>query len=348
MKNFFYFFWIVLFGLYACQGNAQKNVDKEKIRKEIYLAGGCFWGTEHFFKQINGVRKTEVGYANGRTANPLYEQVCRNNTGHAETVRVIYDEEEVTLPLLLELYFKTIDPTSLNRQGGDVGTQYRTGIYYTDQVDRPVIEAEIAKLAKTYAKPIVIEVRPLKNFYKAEEYHQDYLDKNKNGYCHIAPELFVMAREANRKIKKYARPDEATLRRTLTEMQYNVTRKNGTEPPFRNAYFDEFREGIYVDIISGEPLFVSTDKFDSGCGWPAFSKPISKSLITENVDKSHGMTRVEVRSSKSDAHLGHVFTDGPADKGGLRYCINSASLRFIPKDRMKVEGYGSYLNLFDK
>ena len=321
------------------------------IAAEIYLAGGCFWGTEHFLKQIRGVESTQAGYANSIVANPSYEQVCSGKTDAAETVKVVYDPETLDLSTLLELYFKTIDPTSLNRQGNDRGTQYRTGIYYTNPEDLPIIRQAIEALAAQYKEPIAIEVKPLKNFYPAETYHQDYLDKNPNGYCHINPALFDLARKANApksnapKAKTYQKPDDATLRKRLTPEQYAVTQKNATEPAFHNEYWNEHRAGIYVDITTGEPLFVSTDKFDSGCGWPSFSKPIQKDLITEKKDTSYGMVRTEVRSKSGNAHLGHVFTDGPKDKGGLRYCINSASLRFIPKDKMKEEGYGEYLPL---
>ena len=184
------------------------------------------------------------------------------------------------------------------------------------------------------------------NFYPAETYHQDYLDKNPGGYCHINPALFEMARKANApKTKVYQKPDDSTLRKELSAEQYAVTQKNATEPAFHNEYWNEHRPGIYVDITTGEPLFVSTDKFDSGCGWPSFSQPIQKDIIAEKKDTSHGMIRTEVRSKTGDAHLGHVFTDGPKEKGGLRYCINSASLRFIPKEKMKEEGYGEYLPL---
>lgn len=330
--------------------NNQKNKSMGNL-SEIYFAGGCFWGTEHFMKQIDGVKTTEVGYANGYTENPTYKQVCTGDTGFAETVKVSYDPQEVDLKLLLNLYFKTIDPTSLNRQGGDRGTQYRTGIYYIDNNDLPVIKEVVEEVAQKYNKPIVVEVEPLSNFYKAEGYHQDYLDKNPGGYCHLSPDLFDFAKKANAAKKEkytYQKPDYATLRSKLTDEQYAVTQKNATEHPFSNEYWNEFREGIYVDITTGEPLFISTDKFDSGCGWPSFSKPIDKELIKENRDTSHGMIRTEVRSQKGDAHLGHVFADGPAEKGGLRYCINSASLRFIPKDRMEKEGYGEYIHLLEK
>lgn len=341
----------------------QKNVMDHQ--REIYLAGGCFWGTEHFMKQIQGVKNTQVGYANGNIVNPTYQQVCHGNTGFAETVKVVYDPQEVDLPFLLELYFKTIDPTSLNRQGNDRGTQYRTGIYYTDKADLPVIEKAVYALAREYKKPLAIEIKPLTNFYVAEGYHQDYLDKNPGGYCHISPELFEMARKAHPEQKKeiesseavksdktgdpvYRKPDDARLKACLSPEQYAVTQKNATEPPFRNEYWNEYRGGIYVDITTGEPLFISTDKFDSGCGWPSFSKPIQKGLIEERMDTSHGMRRVEVRSKTGNAHLGHVFNDGPREQGGLRYCINSAALRFIPKEDMEAQGYGEYLPLLEK
>lgn len=316
------------------------------IAAEIYFAGGCFWGTEHFLKQIKGVESTQVGYANSKVANPSYEQVCSGKTNAAETVKVVYHPEEVDLRLLIDLYFQTIDPTSLNRQGNDRGTQYRTGIYYTNIDDVAVIHQAVRELETKYNNPIVVEVKPLENFYPAELYHQDYLEKNPTGYCHINPALFEMAREANApKNKSYQKPDDATLREKLSAEQYAVTQKSATEPAFRNEYWDEHRPGIYVDVTTGEPLFVSTDKFDSGCGWPSFSKPIKKELIEEKKDTSHGMLRTEVRSKTGDAHLGHVFTDGPKDKGGLRYCINSASLRFVPKEKMEEEGYGEYLSL---
>ncbi len=345
------FVFILLTSCLACANNRAGQTEKKedmKSTKDIYLAGGCFWGTEHFLKLIDGVETTQVGYANGNIANPTYKQVCTGTTDFAETVKVQYDPVKVDLAFLIDLYFKTIDPTSVNKQGNDRGTQYRTGIYYTDPEDLSVIQETVHRLAATYTRPLAVEIKPLENFYPAEEYHQDYLDKNPGGYCHIHPELFDLARKAKMPKKSapvYSKQDDAALRSKLTPEQYAVTQKNATEPAFHNDYWDEHRPGIYVDITTGEPLFVSTDKFDSGCGWPSFSKPIDRKLIQEKTDTSHGMVRTEVRSAAGDAHLGHVFTDGPADKGGLRYCINSASLRFIPKDKMKAEGYGDYIDL---
>ena len=343
--------FVLLISCLACANNQAGQAERKKdmeSTKEIYLAGGCFWGTEHFLKLIDGVETTQVGYANGNIANPTYKQVCTGTTDFAETVKVQYDPLKVDLPFLIDLYFKTIDPTSVNKQGNDRGTQYRTGIYYTDPADLSVIQETVRRLAATYTRPLAVEIKPLENFYPAEDYHQDYLDKNPGGYCHIHPELFDLARKAKMPKKSapvYSKPDDAALRSKLTPEQYAVTQKNATEPAFHNDYWNEHRPGIYVDITTGEPLFVSTDKFDSGCGWPSFSKPIDRKLIHEKMDTSHGMVRTEVRSATGDAHLGHVFTDGPADKGGLRYCINSASLRFIPKEKMQAEGYGEYISL---
>ena len=306
------------------------------------------------------MEKTEVGYANSNVPDPTYREVCTGRTGAAETVKVEYNPAEVSLPFILNLYYQTIDPTSLNQQGNDRGTQYRTGIYYTDKDELPVIEKSLDTLQRHFSKPLAIEVAPLKNFYPAEDYHQDYLDKNPGGYCHINPGLFKLAREVrdpsieksnetgNNSIsmeRKYTRPSDAELRKKLTPLQYEVTQNAATERPYANEYNKEFRPGIYVDIVTGEPLFLSTDKFESGCGWPAFSKPISADLIKGYRDTSHGMDRIEVRSASGDSHLGHVFNDGPAETGGLRYCINSASLKFIPLAEMQKEGYGDLIPL---
>ncbi len=323
--------------------------------KTIYLAGGCFWGTEHFMRQIRGVISTQVGYANSIVANPDYKTVCTGVTEAAETVEVEYNPEIISLERLLQLYFMTIDPTSLNRQGGDSGTQYRTGIYYTDPADLPVIEKALDYERGEVRGTIVTEIQALKNFFPAEEYHQDYLEKNPGGYCHINPALFRIAREANAEAEavkketkgKYEAPSDNELKEKLSPLQYAVARENLTEPPFRNEYYDEYRPGIYVDIVTGEPLFLSTHKFESGCGWPAFSRPIDSSLIAENRDLTHGMDRTEVRSKNGDTHLGHVFDDGPEELGGVRYCINSASLRFVPYEDMEREGYGEFKPLVD-
>lgn len=321
------------------------NDRKKEDVKEIYLAGGCFWGTEKYLSQVKGIVNTEVGYANGNTANPTYEDVCYRKTGHAEAVKVLYDPNIVSLEFILKLYYDVINPLSINRQGNDIGTQYRTGIYYTDIEDKELIFESIKTLQKKYDKSIAIEVLPLQNYFPAEEYHQKYLDKNPNGYCHIGQDKFEKAEKAEDTNLKYRSKPKELLKKTLTDIQYAVTQNNATEPPFRNDYYDNFRKGIYVDVTTGEPLFTSGDKFDSGCGWPSFSKPISPDLIHELDDVTHNMQRVEVRSKTGNAHLGHVFNDGPRKLGGLRYCINSASLLFIPKEEMEEKGYGYLLDL---
>lgn len=313
------------------------------MKRTIYLAGGCFWGTARLFSLVPGVSHTTAGYANSLVDNPTYEQVCTGATHAAETVRVDYDDDLVGLSELLTLYFRSIDPLSLNRQGGDAGTQYRTGIYYADTHDLPVIEAQLATLQRRHKQPLAIEWGPLRNFFPAEEYHQDYLVKNPGGYCHVNPALFAEARSLGRATVV----DKSELRRRLTPLQWEVTQHAATERPFDNEYDHEFRHGIYVDIVDGTPLFASSAKYDSGCGWPAFTRPIDDSLLSEHTDTSYGRLRTEVRAAASGSHLGHVFDDGPAAEGGLRYCINSAALRFIPLERMAAEGYGRYIPLVE-
>lgn len=317
---------------------------KENNPDTIYFAGGCFWGTEHFMRQIPGVLATQVGYANSAVPYPSYKDVCTGYTNAAEAVEVVYDSGKVSLRFLVRLYFMTIDPTSVNRQGNDAGTQYRTGIYYTTGHQRSVIKAEIEALRREYAEPVVVEVKPLENFYEAEDYHQDYLVKNPSGYCHINPKLFDIARHARIDASpRFVRPGDEELRRSLTPIQWEVTQHSATEPPYDNEYYNNRRKGIYVDITTGEPLFASSAKFDSGCGWPSFSRALPTADIVESTDHSHGMVRTEVRTALGNAHLGHLFPDGPRDLGGMRYCINSAALRFVPLEEMASAGYADFI-----
>ncbi|WP_432786577.1 Peptide methionine sulfoxide reductase MsrA/MsrB [Oligella sp. MSHR50489EDL] len=351
---------------------AQQQKDKANLMKtkEIYLAGGCFWGVEAYFERIPGIVDAVSGYANGKTRNPTYEQVIYNNTGHAETVKVVYDPQRIDLETVLRHYFRIIDPTSLNRQGNDRGTQYRTGIYYTDPADKDLITAALAREQSKWQRPLVVENQPLEAFDAAEEYHQDYLAKNPNGYCHVDLNLVdkpLPEEKAPLKIQDgsqtkamqnsdakgsitvnpadYHVPGEEELRKNLSPLSYQVTRQDATERAFTHPYDHLFEPGIYVDIVSGEPLFSSDDKYDSGCGWPSFTKPIVPEVITEHMDNSYNMQRIETRSRVSNSHLGHVFPDGPRDRGGLRYCINGAALKFIPKAEMAAAGYGYLLPL---
>lgn len=293
-------------------------------------------------ERIYGVIDVISGYANGNTKNPKYKDLIYKNSGHAETVYIKYNPKKVNLNTLLKYYFKIIDPTSLNKQGNDRGKQYRTGIYYTDKKDNLIIKKLIENEQKKYKKKIIVEVLPLSNFYEAEEYHQDYLKKNPNGYCHIdlskANDIIVDE-------SQYPKLSEKELKEKLNEKQYRVTQLADTEKAFQNDYWDFFETGIYVDIATGEPLFSSKDKYQSKCGWPSFTKPIIKEVVNYKEDRSFNLIRTEVLSRSGKAHLGHVFNDGPKNKGGKRYCINSASIKFIPLNEMEEKGYGYLLPL---
>lgn len=322
------------------------EVKKENMH-HIYFAGGCFWGVAEYFSRIPGVCDAIAGYANGNIENPTYEQVCSDTTGFAEAVHIQYDSKVVSLGILTEQFFEIIDPLSVNRQGNDIGSQYRTGIYYTEETDQPALQTAVNIIQKRYTQKLAVEVKALQNFYPAEEYHQDYLKKHPTGYCHIQfQSLDQLVLHPNGTVGK--RIDDQKLRQRLTAEQYEITQKGKTERAFTGKYWDQSEPGLYVDIVTGEPLFTSADKFESGCGWPSFTKPVETDVVTEQNDSSFGMRRIEIRSRKGDFHLGHVFEDGPQETGGLRYCINSAALRFVPYSQMEDEGYEAYLPLITK
>ena len=316
---------------------------KNSRYKEIYLAGGCFWGLQAYFDRMIGIEYTSVGYANGESEETDYNSIKK--TGHAETVYVAYDPEKITLEELLGYYYGIIEPTSLNKQGNDTGIQYRTGIYYVDKEDKEVIESITEKEQAKYIEKIVTEIAPLKNYILAEDYHQNYLDKNPGGYCHI--DLSQIPREKPKvNLMDYPKPPVEEIKKKLTDLQFSITQESATESPFGNEYWDNKQPGLYVDIVTGEPLFLSLDKFNSGTGWPSFTRPIQWDVVTYYIDESIGMQRIEVRSRSGDSHLGHMFYDGPVEEGGLRYCINSGSLDFIPLDEMGARGYEKFKGLF--
>ncbi len=317
------------------------NTEYEKAT----FAGGCFWCMEPPFEELDGVIEVVAGYTGGLTKDPSYEEVCEGDTGHAEVVQVTYDPSRITYNMILDVFWRQIDPTDDGGQFADRGTQYRTAIFYHSDEQKNLAEESKAELERSgrYKRPIVTEILPMSEFYMAEEYHQDYYKKETLRYKsyrkHSGRDQVLKA------LWQDQRPSEEELRKRLTPLQFKVTQENGTERPFDNEYWDNKREGIYVDIVSGEPLFSSSDKFDSGTGWPSFIKPLEAGNIEEKKDIGHFMVRTEVRSRNAGSHLGHVFTDGP-EPTGLRYCINSAAVRFIPKEEMEKEGYGAYLDLF--
>ncbi len=315
------------------------------MSKTAVFAGGCFWCMEGPFEVEKGVIDVKAGYTGGNTKNPTYEEVSSGNTGHVEAIKVIYDPKVVSYEQLLDIFWRQIDPTDTGGQFVDRGSQYYTGIFYTDEEQNMIAKKskQLLQDSGKFDKPIVTAIRKAGEFYEAEAYHQDYYKTNASHY--LMYKKGSGREEYLNNIWKKTR--DKGLKEKLTSIQYHVTQEEGTEPAFKNEYWDNHKEGIYVDIVSGEALFLSTDKFDSGTGWPSFTKPINKDSVTEHKDKSLFMVRVEVESKNGKSHLGHVFNDGPKPEG-LRYCINSASLKFIPKEDMEKEGYQKYLKLFDK
>lgn len=318
----------------------------ENIKKATF-AGGCFWCMVKPFDEFDGVINVKVGYTGGNVPNPTYEEVCTKDTGHYEAVQITYDEEILSYKDLLEAFFMSIDPTDDGGQFHDRGQSYKTAVFYHNDIQKDLAEKFIEKLEKSniFKRKIVTPVLEAEEFYEAEEYHQNYYKKNRLRYKRYYEASGRKEFINNTKSKLGGNVEE--LKKRLTPLQYKVTQENGTEPPFNNEYDDNFKEGIYVDIVSKKPLFLSKDKYNSGCGWPAFTRPINNGYIEEKNDFSHGMIRTEVRSKHSNSHLGHVFNDGPEELGGLRYCINSASLEFITKEDMIERGYEEYIKFLD-
>jgi len=351
----------LLWALLIISGCSQSTTEEKRSTKmnpndlqTATFAGGCFWCVESGFEKLAGVHEVISGYTGGHVKNPSYEQVSSGGTGHIEAVQVHYDSTVISYEALLESFWRQVNPTDNGGQFVDRGEQYRTAIFYHNDKQKELAEKSKAALDASghFKTPIVTEIMPVEQFYPAEEYHQDYYKKNPIRYkfyrYNSGRDSFLEKTWGNVPPKSYyEKPSDEVLRSRLTNLQYDVTQKEGTERAFQNEYWDNKEQGIYVDIVSGEPLFSSVDKYKSGTGWPSFTRPLKESHIVERKDTSLFGQRIEVRSKKADSHLGHVFPDGPPSTG-LRYCINSASLRFIPKDKLLEEGYGEFVKVFEK